>query len=126
MGIGIFPIFKSPVPGAGFDGDGKVLAAEFQILDDLAVRAGVRPFTSFGDNRAVPPGFDGDPDELEELMGEWDEWFSATDGLRTVDALITALGSTAENRDLVEELSELRRCLNAAARAGVEFRLEMA
>lgn len=126
MGIGIYPVFLPDVPNASFLGDGKLLAAEFQRLDDIARAADVRPFTSFGDNRPVPEDFDGDPDELEDLLGEWDEWFSPADGLHTLDALIAALASDPDADDLLYEVNELARCLRVAAAAGAQFRLEMA
>ena len=38
-----------------------------------------------------PKDFEGDPDELKEILGEWDEWFSIDDGLKTIDGLIPAI-----------------------------------
>jgi hypothetical protein len=126
MGIGIFPLFKTRVDGTQFGSDGKVLAAEFELLDELAQKLAVRPFTSFGDNRAVPDDFAGDPDELEDLLGPWDEWFRASDGLVTVEALLKELSAERPAGDaLVGDLEELRRCLQRAAEESVEFRLEM-
>jgi len=132
MAVGIFPIFKPRRASIRFQTDGKILAAEFERLDDLADQLGVPRFSAFGDNRAIPEGFDGDPEALDELLGPFDDWFSPVDGLVTVDALLQAFDQpeTAHRfrqlEDVRLELTEMRRSLEHAAAEGVQFRLEMA
>ena len=132
MGVGIFPVFEPPVPGADFDGDGKLLVRESAKLDRIAISQGLKRLSAFGDNREVPEGFRGDPEELDEILGPWDEWFPVTEGLRTVEGLIRIIRSsskTAAKLDdpvgVLEELEELARCLRMAKKEDSQFRLEL-
>jgi hypothetical protein len=66
----VVPAFDPPIEGLVFDRDGKLLLREHEALDGIAIEHGLTPFSDFGDNREVPADFDGDPDELQELLGE--------------------------------------------------------
>lgn len=88
MGVGIYPAFNRPVDEAAFDCEGKALARSFEALD---AEMGLPGLSSFGDTRSIPEDFDGDPNELDEVVGPWDEWFPIADGLRTIDGLIAAV-----------------------------------
>lgn len=129
MGIGIFPVYDPPLALGAFQSDGKILAAEYELLDAIAREAGVKAFSSFGDNRPVPDDFDGDPDELE--LDEWDEWFDPVEGLLTVKTILSKISASPADSgsqdpyDLVDELRELERSLAIAASSGVKFRFEM-
>lgn len=126
MSWGIYPTFRPELPEAEFDCDGAALFETLDDLDRLAEAVGVRPIGSFGDNRPVPEDFDGEPEELDELLGPWEEWFSAAEGLRTAAGLLTALRDEAEqDEELVEELQCLADCLRTAVDRGAEFRLEV-
>ena len=61
MGLGVYPVFQPRVPEAKFRNDGKLLLQEYEKLDELAVKLGLKRFSSFGDNREIPEDFDGDP-----------------------------------------------------------------
>lgn len=131
MGVGIFPVFYPDIQGVDFDTDGKVLAQSFETLDELAGNLGIRLFSSFSDNRPVPNGFDGDPDELLEMNGEFDEWFSSAEGAAVASRLVQAIRSNPnfaklfpDPERLVMELETLQTCLNAAESAGAKFHLE--
>jgi hypothetical protein len=133
VGVAIYPVFKPTVDEASFDYDGgKLLARYFDKLDAVAEAVGAPAFTSFGDNRPIPEDFDGDPDDLGEAMGPWDEWFPIDDGLRTVEGLISAIESgirqaksLKQKDDIVDVLRELASCLRKAKKRGARFHLEM-
>ena len=132
MSLGIYPVFQSKLKGTKFDALGEVLAANFEALDKIARAAKLTPFTAFADNRPIPEDFDGDPDELAEVMGEWTEWFDAAKGQAAMQALahhVKASPKAAKQLDdsagVVAELEEMARVLGAAAAQGVQFRLEM-
>lgn len=133
MGAEVFPVFNPRVPAASFDSDGKLLLQEHAALDEIAANLGLTPFTGFGDNREVPEDFDGDPDDLDDILGEWDEWFSIDDGLRTIEGLINAIrndpamAGDLEEPDLIQsDLGELASCLRTAREGNAQFRLEVA
>jgi hypothetical protein len=124
MGVEFYPVFKPRVAAAEFANDGKLLLAEHQTLDAIASDLGVNPFTAFCDNRDVPDDFDGDTDadadDLEELLGDWDEWFSIENGLKTIDSLITAIEGDTEIASrfesaeyILEDLKELSAFFSA-------------
>src|SRR5712692_2705452 len=132
MSKGIYPVFEPKLTGTKFDALGEVLAANFKALDKIARAARFSPFTAFADNRPIPGDFDGDPDELAEVMGEWTEWFDAAEGQAAIQALadhIRASAKAAKRLDdpdgVVEELREMARVLEVAAKQGVRFRLQM-
>lgn len=132
MGAEVYPVFNPRVAAASFNADGKLLLREHAALDGIARKLGLAPFTAFGDNRDVPEDFDGDPDELDEILGEWDEWFSIDDGLRTIDGLIQAIENDADMAariedpdDICADLQELAKCLRIARDQNARFRLEV-
>lgn len=131
MSAGLWPVFQPSVPGNTPDMDGCALLEALDDLDELAGELSVREAGSFADNREVPEDFDGDPDELAQLMGPWSEWFDVDDGIRSLSALADALDDPAraepfEDPDSVQqELREAVRCLQKAKLAGARFRLEL-
>jgi hypothetical protein len=131
MGVGIFPVFKSKVPRATFNCDGKSLAREYERLDKLARKAKLKLFSSFRDTREIPDGFAGDPEDLEEILGPCEIWYSAEEGLTTIEGLIALLQNPKNAMKLgnpeavLEALEELARCLRLATKKGATFRLEM-
>jgi hypothetical protein len=132
MSLGIYPMFEPKLKGTKFDALGEVLAANLEALNKIARLARLTPFTAFADNRPIPDGFDGDPDELTEVMGEWTEWFDPAVGRAAMQALadyIMANPKAAKQMDapgeVVAELEEMTRVLGVAAEQGSRFRLAM-
>jgi hypothetical protein len=132
MSLGIYPVFHPKLKGTAFKSIGEVLASNFETLDRIAHRAKLRPFTAFADTREIPDDFDGDPDELAEIMGEWTEWFDPADGRVAIQALADYIKTNPKATkkldgaaSTVEELEELVRVLVVAETEGVRFRLEM-
>ena len=133
MGVGIFPVFKPNVPQATFNTDGKVLAAEFGALDDLAGELGLPSFSSFGDNRPFPDDFDGDPEDYFDELEPFDEWFAASQGISVFSALAESIGTDTsaaalfrDPEDVLFELQCLVSCLQVAQEQGASFHLELA
>lgn len=110
MGVGIYPIFRPSVSVESYC-DGKQLLREYEALDAIGSRLHLSPFSGFGDNRAIPAEFDGSPEELEDMLGEWNEWSSIGEGLRTIEGILEEIRnnpSAAESlidRHAVEEES---------------------
>jgi hypothetical protein len=132
MGIGLYPAYNPHVPAAKFDADGKTLAREADTLDEIAEELGLSPLTAFADRREVPENFQGDPDELDELLGEWTQWFSVRNGMKTVKGLREAISkdrSLARRlkrpQDVLDELEELQKSLSVAQLAKAKFRIEL-
>jgi len=133
VGAELFPVFNPRVAGASFDADGKILLREHAALDSIARDLNLTPFTAFGDNREVPEDFDGDPDELDEVLGEWNEWFSIDEGLKTIEGLVEAIRSDLDMAERLEEPDHVRShleclaaCLRIAREENAQFRLEIA
>ena len=132
MSLGIYPVFEPKLNGTKFDALGEILAENLESLDMIAPSAKLTEFTAFADNRPIPEDFDGDPDDLAEAMGAWTGWFVPSEGQAAMQALaehIKAHPKAAKRleqpAEVVAELEELARVLEAAARQGVLFRLEM-
>ena len=91
MGVAFCVVFKKDVPPLGkLGGDNIALAKGYEKLDGLAETIGLRTLGSF---------LSQDPEELADMM-EMDademglppeEWFSASDGVAAVQALIAHL-----------------------------------
>ena len=132
MSLGVYPVFNPKVTGTKFKSLGEVLADNCRALDRIARSAKLTPFTAFADNRPIPDDFDGDPDELAEVMGEWTEWFDPASGRVAMLAIMERIKSSpsaAKRLDdpegVIAELEEMARVLDVAARKGAQFRLEM-
>ncbi len=132
MSLGIYPVFEPNLKETKFDVLGEVLAANFEALDKIAQSVAVTQFTAFADNRAIPEDFDGNPDDLDEMLGEWTEWFDPAEGQETMMALADYIKANprvskqlGDPAALLDELKELARVLGAAAAQGIRFRLEM-
>ncbi len=131
MTVGFVPAFEPRIEG-GFEGDGAALFHHAAALDAIAEERGVPLLSSFTDNREPPPDFDGFPEELIEAIGPWTAWFSATEGLRCVDALLDALEEPEARARIpfvdrvLDDLSALRDALARAKKRKARFRLEIA
>lgn len=131
MTVGFCPAFE-PKIAVTFEGDGASLFHYAPILDAIAEERSVPLLTSFADDREPPPDFDGYPEELAEALGPWTAWFSPTDGLRCVEALLAALEEPharsliAAVAGVVADLEALQEVLIVAKAHKARFRLEVA
>ncbi|UUO06849.1 hypothetical protein M4951_00710 [Blastopirellula sp. J2-11] len=131
--MSVFPVFNPQLNGVQFEAEGKLLFDQFETLDAIAETIEVARFSSFGDDRPIPEDFDGDEDDLEAALGPWDEWYSPVEGLKTMVAILDAIAEEPDFADqldqcehVVEELTEMKACLEAAVEQGAQFRLELA
>lgn len=125
MGAALVAVFEQEVPKVGkVGGDNRALLRAKERLDRLAADNGIVPLSTFesyspGDNAEMIEELD--PPDLSPT-----EWFAAADGVDAVNNLYELLEDYPglANRDhLLEDLSALGDVLEAAARAGVRFRL---
>jgi hypothetical protein len=132
MGLLVYPVYLGSVPPTQTRTTGEFLAAEFPSLDVIAAEHGLTPITAFADPREVPDDFEGTPDELDDLLGPCEDWFSPQEGSRALldlAKLIRQRGEVAarlESPDeIIEELEDLARQLMVAVKVGAQFRLEL-
>src|SRR5206468_1733948 len=94
MGLLVLPVFNPPLE-ASHPTTGEVLARAFDALDRIADDYGLLHFTAFGDTRPVPEGYDGSPDDLDELLdelyGECDDWYDPAVGISAFRALVECI-----------------------------------
>ncbi|WP_040165116.1 hypothetical protein [Microbacterium gorillae] len=87
---------------------GEMLIAHLEEIDVAAESAGLRTLASYADDRDIPDDFDGDPEELAELLGPNPIWHTpaeASDQLKQLSE--HASGSAADG--LRELATVLRR-----------------
>ncbi len=132
MSMGIWPVFNPAVRTAYPRCTGEVLAKEHEGLDLIADLHRLKRFSDFGDNREIPDGFDGSPDDLEDLLGPFDEWFEVAEGLAVFGALVELIETDASAARLVrrpkrtaKELKDLIRVLKIAEKYHAKFHLEL-
>jgi hypothetical protein len=108
--------------------NGNSLASDSDSLEKLAKKIGVTTFLSF---------FSVSPEEVNSLLEEGQtveslgikvpakKWFSAKDGLNTVKELINNLDEleTTKREQILSNLKEFERVLEAANQAGVRWHL---
>lgn len=128
MSSALYIILDGKIPGADTFVNGKFLAKHNNELEEMAKRLGVRPLMSF---------FSMSNEELSSLEEEYaidlgkaksrtaDTWFTADEGLRTVNALLgnlkdAKLGDVAR---LEAELREFVQLLELARANGIRWHL---
>ena len=132
MGAGLWPAFEPALERVTPHCDGKLVLRACEALDALSQQSGVPRFTSFADSRPVPDGFEGDPDDLADLLGPWSAWFQVEDGIACFVTLADTIRAGELSHDIddaegvADELRDLVRCLSEAKAAGrTRFRLEL-
>lgn len=102
-------IVRPDAPAELLEG-GEALLDALEDLDQAAAEAGLRAPGDFGDSREIPEDFDGDLDDLRELMGPSTEWFDAAEAAAEFEALAPEVAGAP---DLVAALTELAGKLRA-------------
>lgn len=126
MAQGIYPAFKPKLHGAQVTTLGETLAADLDDLEQIAEENELTPMSTFMDNREVPDDFDGAPEELDEAIGEWNEWFEPSAGADALEALAASVSDHQHGEALATELQDIARVLRIAAKkSGQRFRLEL-
>lgn len=126
MGLGLYPVFEPKLRGTKMETLGEMLAAALGDLEEIAASAEITPLSAFMDNRDAPEDFDGEPEELAEALGPWDEWFDPATGAAALEALAASAFEHENAEAIAEELRDIARVVTAAAGVrGMKFRLEI-
>ncbi len=122
MGSALYIALEQKIPDVDTMIDGKMLSKAEKHLAKAAKRLGVRPLMEF---------FSTSADEAADLLGDDvagidippAQWFSAEEGLRTVDALLSESDRSPQLRDAKEDLLGCQRVLREAQKRGVRWHL---
>ncbi|QNI35249.1 hypothetical protein [Edaphobacter albus] len=122
MAASMYIVVEGEDPGFDIFVNGRALARNEDAVEKLALRLGVRPLIEFfsADENSMSLLIEegaGNRDLLNRLPPP--QWYSASDGLATVDALINALEGEpqqlgTEGEQVFGELLEYRRVLRKA------------
>jgi len=122
MGASLYIALEKEISGTDTTIDGKMLSRAEKYLARAAKRLGVRPLMEF---------FSADASEAADLLGEDvagieipdTQWFSAEEGLRTVDALLREADASPDLRATKDDLLGCQRVLREALKHGVRWHL---
>ncbi len=122
MGNALYIALEKNIPGVDTMIDGKMLSKAEKHLASAAKRLGVRPLMEF---------FSTSSDEAADLLGDdvagidipAAQWFSAEEGLKTVEALLAEADGAPELRAAKDDLLGCQRVLREAQRHGVRWHL---
>jgi hypothetical protein len=102
--------------------NGKAVAKQAEVLNDLAKQLGVTPLDDF-------LGMSEDVAEEFDIKADVDLWFKPEAGLQTVEALIKHLEQTPNavknSKGVLEDLREYQEVLSQIKAKGLEWRFEM-
>jgi hypothetical protein len=122
MGTAYYIALEETIPDVDTVIDGKMLSKAESDLAEAATRIGVRPLMEF---------FSTSADEAADLFGDdiagidipAAQWFSAEEGLRSVDALLREAEVNPNLKPAKEDLLACQRVLREAQKHGVRWRL---
>jgi hypothetical protein len=122
MGSALYIALEREIPGLDSVSDGKMLSKAEKHLAEAAKRLGVRPLMDF---------FSISTDEAANLLGNdivgmdipAAKWFTAEQGLMTVDALLAETNSSVDLQAARDDLFECQRVLREAQKQGVRWHL---
>src|SRR5882724_10022741 len=118
MGAALYIALEKKIPDVDSTIDGKMLNKAEKLLAKAAKRLGVRPLMDF---------FSTSADEAADLLGEdvagiaipAAQWFSAEEGLKTVDGLLAEADATPELKAAKDDLIGCQRVLREAHKHAV-------
>jgi len=122
MGSALYIALENEIPALDTMIHGKMLNEAEKQLAELARRLAVRPLMDF---------FSTSADEAADLLGDDAaginippaEWFSADEGLKTIDALLAEVDASPELRAAKDDLLGCQRVLKEAQKRGVRWHL---
>ncbi len=127
----MYIVVEGEDPGFDIFVNGRALARHEDALERLALRLGIRPLIEFfsADENSMSLLIEegaGNPDLIRRLPPP--QWYSASDGLATVTALIAVLEQDpqllgTEGQQVLGELQEYARVLAKCMSAGVRWHL---
>lgn len=131
MAASMYIVVEGEDPGYDIFVNGRALARHEDALERVALRLGVKPLIEFfsADENSMSLLIEegaGNPDLMRRLPPP--QWYSPSDGLATVRALITALEDDpqqlgTEGTQVLSELEEYARVLEKADNAGHRWHL---
>ena len=122
MGAALHIVLEKEIPGVDTIIDGKMLSRAEKHLAGAAKRLGVRPLMEFFSvNPEEAAGFLESEGVEVEIPAE--QWFSAEEGLRTVQALLGEADSSSESRAAKDDLLGCERVLREAQKREVRWHL---
>lgn len=124
MGAALYIALESKIPDLDTMIDGKMLSKAEKHLAKVAKRLGLRPLMDF---------FSTSADEAADLLGAdvagidvpAAQWFTADEGLKTVEGLLAETDSSPELRVAKDDLLGCQRVLREALKHGVRWHLAM-
>jgi hypothetical protein len=134
MSVAYFIVPQKEVPGLDCFIDGKSLAhVRDDVIKKICDEAGVRPWTDFMSSSAEELAEFLDEEDLASLGEDFakEQWFTATDGLKTVRALIaqTSLLESAADKSyrkgIKSDLKEFEKVLIALKEAKVRWHMSV-
>lgn len=122
MGTAYYIALEKTIPDVDTTVDGKMLSKSENELAEAANRLGVRPLMEF---------FSTSADEAEELLGDEvagidvpaAQWFSAEEGLKTVEALLAEADANPNLKPAKDDLLACQRVLGEAQKHGIRWHL---
>jgi hypothetical protein len=131
MGTALFIVLEHEIPDFHQSEYSKILAKAGDELDAVAAQLGVPPLMSFfsKDPQEVEDFLDDEGVALDEMPIPDETWYTAADGLKTVDALLGHYKSvpnpTPQTANIVSDLQEFEGVLRRAEAAGVRWHLDV-
>jgi hypothetical protein len=125
MGAALYIVLEKEIPDVDTMIDGTMLNKAEKELAKVAKHLGVQPLMEF---------FSTSADEVADLLGEDAaagmkippaQWFSAEEGLKTIDALLGEVDGSPELSAAKEDLLGCQRVLRGAQKHGVRWRFGM-
>lgn len=124
LSLAYYIVLEREIPGFDHAVNGKALAKSSKRLDSIAKEKSLPTLMNF---------FSISADELAGFAGEHgvslrqpppsEKWFSADDGLKTVNGLIDAVAREKLDARIIADLQEFKTVLEAARRNGVAWHL---
>ncbi len=130
MGMDIFISTERPLNSVkATDMEGRFLCKELQSVDFIAKSAGVTPVSEMVSFNSVELASFMEGEGIEGIAPPPEQWFEPSMGIAAVSAILAALEKEASNlqrpQDVVGDLREARRILQAAAEQGIRFHFSM-
>lgn len=95
---------------------GELLIAALEEIDTLAEERSLRGLSTYADDREIPADFDGDPQELAELLGPNPVWHTPAEASENFRSLALAADG-GDDSDIADGLRELASTLRGQRRA---------
>jgi hypothetical protein len=122
MGAAFYIALEKTIPDVDTMIDGKMLSKAEKHLAEAAKRLGIRPLMDY---------FSASADEAADLLGEdvagidvpGGQWFSAEEGLQTVEALLAEADVNPDLKPAKDDLLGCQRVLREAQRHAIGWHL---